>query len=166
MSHNNETTAVQPVTPELVSYLRQKNAIELLNRFSELIFWIHHQDSGKVIEAVVQYLSEDEFNALSALVIGYDFDDLVVEFASSVIVRLASKQQIQDIDYDQYINAAKNFLCLIEAEQNRRAGRIDYVFPANVFQNFNKLQFITITPEFKSNMITEMLKKFETAVTQ
>jgi hypothetical protein len=117
----------------MVETLRRNMLHVLMDELSTLMFKIHHPDSGRLIEAVMQVLPDDKFVALAALVIGNEDDELVQSFAAHMVLRIASKLEYRIESPEMFIRGAKNFLFLIHCESLRRKGHMEFIWPESIF---------------------------------
>ena len=143
--------------------IREQVASSLLNDICEVLFKIHHPKSGRVMESTLQFLPDDQFAALSGLVVGNDQDQLVHMLAAAVVVRLAGKQNIafNPEDTTPYYNAVRNFILLVNAEHMRRKGHMNYLWDEDFFAQIDHDKIMKLTESGTHLAQQHMLKFFE-----
>jgi hypothetical protein len=147
----------------MVMTVRERVASSLLNDICEVLFKIHHPHSGRVMESTIQFLPDDQFNALSSIVVGHDQDPLVHMLASAVVVRLAGKQNIEfsQDDMTPYFHAVRNFILLVNCEHMRRKGHMHYLWNEDFFIPADEEKIMTLTESGKGVAHKLMLQQFE-----
>lgn len=151
--------------PALIAIVRQKGAERVLDSISKLMMKIYHPHSGRVIETIIQQLSDEDFEVLEALINipNAQEDELVNQFASTVVVRLAVKQGLMINTMEPWHHAKENFLVLITAEARRRKGEVEYLFPENLYISHEKLQYVHLTKETRDRVLLNMLMRFDSS---
>ena len=149
---------------ELLSDLKEKLAISLIKEMTELMFKVHHPDSGRVIETIIQLLPDNKMEALSILCVGKEEDDIVQIIASTMVARLAAKQGISITSSEMFVSAAKGFLLLVNYENLRRKGHMEFLWPRNFFQEDDikdDMAFNKLTDQGTDYIQKEFLKGFK-----
>lgn len=156
----NSTNLVKP--SDLLCDLKEKIALSLLKDMTELMMKIHHPDSGRVIESVLQLLPDNKMETLTVLCVGNEEEDLVQIIASTMVVRLASKQGIPITSSEMFIAAAKSFLLLINLENLRRKGHMEYLWPRNFFSDDpDEMAYNKLTEKGTEHVQKEFLKAYK-----
>jgi hypothetical protein len=146
----------------ILSSLREKIAQNLLDEMSQLLFKIHHPDSGRVIESVVQMLSDNKLTILAALCTNSQDSESIQVIATTIIMRLASKQNIEITSTEMFVDATNNFLLLVNFENLRRRGYLEYLWQRDMFSTAeDPMAFNKITPEGAVYTQQEFLKRYE-----
>ena len=155
----NSTSSVRP--SELLLDLKEKIALALLREMTELMFKVHHPDSGRVIEAVIQLLPDNKMETLSVLCVGKEEDDIVQIIASTMVARLAAKQGISITSSEMFVSAAKGFLLLVNYENLRRKGHMEYLWNRDMFSDaVDEMAFNKLTDQGTDYIQKEFLKGY------
>lgn len=159
----NSTNSAKPSDfAGLLANLRERITHSLLKDLADQMFWVHHPDSGYVIEAVLRVLPDSKMDTLSALCVGNEDDDLVQMLASSIVLRVAHKQDIEITSSEMFVQAAKNFLLLVNIENLRRKGHMEYQWPKNLFSDMSDYHaFTKLTASGESEAQKELLSYFK-----
>lgn len=153
--------------PAFLTAIRQKSATFLLEEISSLLVKVHHPHSGKIMEAIMMHLPDDQFDMLSALVLGHEQEDLVQQFCAHIAVRLACMVGL-NATYAKCYFASQNVGLLILCEQRRRAGEVTYDFPNDFFADIvsKNPQIMTPTKEGIEKLGLFLLNRFDSKVKQ
>lgn len=90
-------------------------------------------DSGRLLESSLQLLPDPVFRSLAYLVIGNESNDLARNIVFELVFRIASKLGLQIDDVGPVTNAAGTVVVVINAENLRRKGHMEYLAPDNIF---------------------------------
>jgi hypothetical protein len=127
---------------ELFSVLRKGAADAVLHEISMNIMRIASNESGRVVETAIQLLDESMFTALAAIVIGNETEEFVREFSYQIACLVANRigmtvdlnpETIESIQL-----AALSILALINCENLRRKGYMEFSWPDSIFSSSPK----------------------------
>jgi hypothetical protein len=116
-----------------ISKIREAAADSLLMGIDALLFHINTSESGYLVETILQLLPNNTFDLLANLVVQHETDDLVRGFCTMVAVHVAQKTGQDITEYDAIMNGASSVLALIQFENLRRKGQIEYSSMNDIF---------------------------------
>lgn len=149
------------VDPATFAKLREAAAESIMIEVDRLMMQIQTPDSGRLIETVVQLLSEKVFAALATLVIGSEHDVLVRGLVFTITIRIANKLGLQ-FNEQTISTGASSIMALINCENLRRKGHMEYAWPDNIFTRTPKYGgYMQLTEEGKQISYEMTLATYE-----
>ena len=139
--------------------LREVAAKAVLEIIGEILTHINSNESGRLMETVVQLLPPDAFTAMANLCIGNESDEIARNLIFEFVFRIANKLGLEFESTDPISEAAGSALVIINCESLRRKGHIEYLAPDDIFSaspkhpGYNKL-----TESGKQVLYKEMLE--------
>jgi hypothetical protein len=118
--------------------LRKVAAKAVMEVIGEILIRISSNESGRIMETVVQLLPDDAFNTLATLVIGHESDEIARNLIFELVFRVANKLGLEFEATDPISEAASSTLVIINCENLRRKGHMEYLAPDNVFTSHPK----------------------------
>ena len=139
--------------------LREAAAKVVMAEIGTILNRISSNESGRILETVVQLMPDDVFKTMSYIVIGNESDDTARNLLYEFVFRIANKLGM-DFDSIEPINyAAGNALVIVNCESLRRKGQMEYLAPNDIFTDTPKHPgFNTLTDSGKQRLYTEMLE--------
>lgn len=116
----------------MIQNLQDVAVAQLLRELTSNFGRIDCKESGWVAETAVQLLSDDYFKALAAIILS-DNSQMANEIASAFVAKISQKLDIQIDSYEKLYNAMKNFIVLVNYENLRRKGYLNYVWTNDMF---------------------------------
>ena len=139
--------------------LREMAAKAVMEEIGTLFAKISSPDSGRILESSLQLLSENVFKTMAYLIIGNETDDISRGMVYEIACRIAQKMGYEFDSIEPISEAASNILVLVNAENLRRKGHVEYLAPDNIFvakpkyPGYNKL-----TPDGKEIYYKQILE--------
>ena len=118
----------------LSSQIRRAAVDALVLELSTILVHLYHPHSGRLAESMFQLLSDKLFGAVTLLVVGHEQEALVREFVGNICVRIAQKLVV-DISDEETIIGMTNILGIINCENLRRKGHMEYLWPDDIFHS-------------------------------
>lgn len=125
--------------------LRDMAMKAVMDAIAAQLFHIHTPDSGRLLESVFQILPDDTFRMLAYLVVGNEFNEDVRNMMYEIVFRIANKLGLEFTEMEPINDAVSVALVILNCENLRRKGIVDYLAPDNIFTTepkhpgFNKL---------------------------
>jgi hypothetical protein len=125
-------SSVSSPPSDTYSKLREGAAVALLKEIGQTLFRISATESGRLAETCFQVLSESKFKALMTIIVGQETDDVSRQLLFSIAVQIACKLGIT-INEEQATEGAASILALLNSENLRRKGYMEYVWVNDIF---------------------------------
>lgn len=122
-----------PFPMALNKELRETAAKAVMEEIGEILARINTNESGRLMETVVQLLPADAFKAMANLCIGNESDEVARNLIFEFVCRIASKLGLEFDNSDPITEAAGSLMVLINCENLRRKGHMEYLAPDDVF---------------------------------
>jgi hypothetical protein len=134
-----------PYMTSNLSDVRERAGKNIMEEVGKLLARITSNESGRIVETVIQLLPDDAFKTLAYLVIGNERDDFPRSLIYEIAFRVAYKMGKEFDSPDPVTEAAEFIAVLINCENLRRKGHMEYLAPDDIFTSspkfpgFNKL---------------------------
>ena len=134
-----------PFMNNLPAGLREQAGKVIMEEIGKLMARVDSNESGRLMETVIQLLSDEVFRSLSFLIIGNEGDDFARGLIFEMAFRLANKMGKEFDTPDPITDAAGFIVVLINCENLRRKGYMEYLAPDDIFTSkpkfpgYNKL---------------------------
>jgi hypothetical protein len=125
--------------------LKEAAAKAVMEEIGTLLVKMNTPDSGRLLESILQLLPDDVFKTLAYLVVGNESDETARALMFEIVFRIVQKLGLEFDNPDPITDAAASVMFLINAENLRRKGQMEYLAPDNIFTShpkhpgFNKL---------------------------
>ncbi len=143
--------------------LREMAAKAVMEEMGTLFAKISSPDSGRILESSLQLLPDEVFKTMAYLIIGNETDDISRGMIYEMACRIAQKMGYEFDNIEPITDAAGNILVLINAENLRRKGKVEYLAPDNIFTTKPKYPgYNKLTPEGKETYYKDILEAYTT----
>jgi hypothetical protein len=139
--------------------MRVDAARNVLEEIGKILFYINSNESGRIMETVIQLLPDDVFKTLALIVIGNENNEITRNLIYEFVCRIANKLNMEFDSPEPITEAAGSALVIINCENLRRKGYMEYLAPDNVFSGNSKNPgYNKLTESGKQVMYKEMLE--------
>jgi hypothetical protein len=118
--------------------LKEAAGKAVMEEIGGLIFRINTSESGRLLETCFQLLPDDAFKTLVYLVIGNETDELARTLMYETAFRIAQKIGIEITNPDQITEAVSIIWMMVNAENLRRKGQMEYLAPNDIYTSTPK----------------------------
>jgi hypothetical protein len=142
--------------------LREMAAKAVLDEIGKILFRISSTESGRLLESSLQLLPDDAFKTLAFLVVGSETDEITRAMIYELAFRIAQKLGMEFQTPEPITDAAENIMVLVNAENLRRKGHVEYLAPNDIFTSQPKQPgYNKLTDAGREIYYKEMLEKTE-----
>ena len=150
---------MKPFPMAATTEFREAASKIVMTEIGNILTHISSNESGRIMETVVQLLPDDVFKTMAYIVIGNESDDIARNLLYEFVFRIANKLGMDFDSIDPINHAAGNALVITNCESLRRKGQMEYLAPNDIFTDTPKHPgFNTLTDSGKQRLYTEMLE--------
>lgn len=138
--------------------LKEAAAKAVMEQIGMNLARLQSNESGRILETAIQLLPDEVFQTLSYLVVGNENDDIAKHLVFETVFRIANKLGLEFETPDPVNEAVMHTLILINCENLRRKGHVEYSAPDNIFTDKPKYAgYNKLTESGKQLAIEQML---------
>lgn len=157
VSNNDKDKSVfLPAIPQL----REAAGKAVIEEIGSLLFRVDTRESGRLLETCLQLLPDDVFKTLAYLIIGNESDELARTMMYEIAFRIAQKLSVEITDPEQIGEAVSIIWMMVNTENLRRKGQIEYLAPNDIYTSTPKHPgFNRLTDAGKGVAYAQILEK-------
>lgn len=148
------------------TYIQKQASQIILTDFSNILFKINSVESGRIAETCLQLLSDQTFQLLAFFIIERESEELAKELVSEIVFAIYNKLGLEFDTVDPISDATINIMTLINYENLRRKGTLDYTFQDNIFTSTPKYAGFTKLTQHGEQIALDQVLFFHTGTIQ
>jgi len=115
--------------------LRAHAAKLIIEDFEQKLFVMNSVESGLIMDSIIQLMPPELFSTLTYIIAEDSDDSIAQELIANMVFRVAAKLGLEFDDVEPVRRASALTWVIIQSENHRRKGNVEYSAPKDLFSD-------------------------------